>query len=174
MNKLTIPTILAATVMVAGIFAFMPVEQASTVHTTIQATTAQIQSVDSTAADFAVTTDDELRISSSDAYQLIGLTCTWTDPQGTLDVPAGAITVDGATATVANTVTDAASGGSTIKMLTDEAASGGYVSEGGTNSMVYDVGTLAQANANEDVDCIVTFLASGDDTITAVWTALGE
>ena len=34
MNKLTIPTILVATVMVAGIFAFMPVEQASTVHTT--------------------------------------------------------------------------------------------------------------------------------------------
>jgi len=35
MNKLTIPTILAATVMIAGIFAFMPIEQASTVHTTI-------------------------------------------------------------------------------------------------------------------------------------------
>ena len=35
MNKLTIPTILVATVMVAGIFAFAPVEQASTVHTTI-------------------------------------------------------------------------------------------------------------------------------------------
>jgi len=35
MNKLTIPTILAATVMIAGMFAFMPVEQASTVHTTI-------------------------------------------------------------------------------------------------------------------------------------------
>jgi len=34
MNKLTIPAILVATVMVAGIFAFMPVEQASTVHTT--------------------------------------------------------------------------------------------------------------------------------------------
>jgi len=32
MNKLLIPTILVATVMVAGIFAFMPVEQASTVH----------------------------------------------------------------------------------------------------------------------------------------------
>jgi len=29
------PTILVATVMVAGVFAFMPVEQASTVHTTI-------------------------------------------------------------------------------------------------------------------------------------------
>ena len=36
LNKIAIPTILAATIMVAGIFAFMPVEQASTVHTTIQ------------------------------------------------------------------------------------------------------------------------------------------
>ena len=36
MNKLAIPAILAATVMVAGIFAFMPVEQASTVHIQIQ------------------------------------------------------------------------------------------------------------------------------------------
>ena len=35
MNKLTIPTILVATVLVAGIFAFMPVQQASTVHTTL-------------------------------------------------------------------------------------------------------------------------------------------
>ena len=35
MNKLTIPAILVATVMVAGVFAFMPVEQASTVHTTV-------------------------------------------------------------------------------------------------------------------------------------------
>ncbi|GFN40476.1 MAG: hypothetical exported protein [Marine Group I thaumarchaeote] len=35
MNKLTVPAILVATVMVAGIFAFMPVQQASTVHTTI-------------------------------------------------------------------------------------------------------------------------------------------
>ena len=32
MNKLAIPGILAATVLIAGIFAFMPVEKASTVH----------------------------------------------------------------------------------------------------------------------------------------------
>ena len=37
MNKLAIPAILVATVMVAGIFAFIPVEQASTVHDTITA-----------------------------------------------------------------------------------------------------------------------------------------
>lgn len=35
MIKLTIPVLLAATIAVAGMFAFMPVEQASTVHTTL-------------------------------------------------------------------------------------------------------------------------------------------
>ena len=36
MNKYAIPTILVATVLVAGIFEFMPIQQASTVHTTLQ------------------------------------------------------------------------------------------------------------------------------------------
>jgi len=35
MSKKLIPTILVVTVLVAGIFAFMPVEQASTVHTSV-------------------------------------------------------------------------------------------------------------------------------------------
>jgi len=34
MNKIVIPALLVATVMVAGAFAFLPVEQASTIHTT--------------------------------------------------------------------------------------------------------------------------------------------
>ena len=38
MNKLAIPAILLATVMVAGIFAFSPIEKATSVHTTITAT----------------------------------------------------------------------------------------------------------------------------------------
>ena len=52
MNKLAIPAILVATVMVAGMFAFMPVEQASTVHDTILAGTAQfsIQTANGNAA----------------------------------------------------------------------------------------------------------------------------
>jgi len=44
MNKLAIPAILVATVMVAGIFAFMPVQQASTVHTTIIQNAKNLQS----------------------------------------------------------------------------------------------------------------------------------
>ena len=39
MKKIVIPAILAGIVLVAGIFALMPVEKATTVHTTIQTTT---------------------------------------------------------------------------------------------------------------------------------------
>ena len=46
MNKLAIPAILVATVMVAGIFAFMPVQQASTVHTSGTITTASDADID--------------------------------------------------------------------------------------------------------------------------------
>ena len=41
MNRLVIPSILAITVLVAGIFALMPVEKASTVHTSIIAAAAR-------------------------------------------------------------------------------------------------------------------------------------
>ena len=36
MNKFTIPAILAVIIFVAGIFAFVPIDEASTVHTTLQ------------------------------------------------------------------------------------------------------------------------------------------
>ena len=46
MNRnLFIPAILTATVLVAGIFAFMPVEQASTIHTTVLAGTTELRTV---------------------------------------------------------------------------------------------------------------------------------
>ena len=48
MNKLVIPSILAATVLVAGIFSLIPVQKASTVHSTIQAATTKLTSVTKT------------------------------------------------------------------------------------------------------------------------------
>ena len=45
MNKLTIPAILTATIMVAGMFAFMPVEQASTVHLSAAGASTQLKTV---------------------------------------------------------------------------------------------------------------------------------
>ena len=42
MNKFLIPAILAATVLVAGVFALAPMEEASTVHTQIQASSVDL------------------------------------------------------------------------------------------------------------------------------------
>jgi len=57
MNKLTIPAILVATVMVAGIFAFMPVQQASTVHTSGTITIANDAITAAKIADNSITAD---------------------------------------------------------------------------------------------------------------------
>ena len=50
MNNFTIPVILSATILLAGIFAFMPVDQASSVHATIIEGTAGYQCVTKTFA----------------------------------------------------------------------------------------------------------------------------
>ena len=76
MNKLTIPAILVATVMVAGIFAFMPVEQASTVHDTIQANTVQLVRVTEISANFPADIDDglDMEVASDNPFCLVALT----------------------------------------------------------------------------------------------------
>jgi len=40
MNKIVIPVILTVTILIAGIFAFMPIDKASTVHSTLQSSSA--------------------------------------------------------------------------------------------------------------------------------------
>jgi len=52
MKKVVIPTILAATILVAGMFAMMPVQKAATVHSSIgQLTILELADADSDAAD---------------------------------------------------------------------------------------------------------------------------
>ena len=46
MMKIALPILLAGIVMIAGIFAFIPIDKATTVHTTIQST--QLNNIDST------------------------------------------------------------------------------------------------------------------------------
>ena len=50
MKKYTIPSVLVAIVLIAGIFAFMPINEASTVHTTIQNSQLQIKTATDTTA----------------------------------------------------------------------------------------------------------------------------
>ena len=72
MNKLTIPAILVATVMVAGIFAFMPVEQASTVHKSAAGQGLQSVTV-ATAAD--VDGESDIAVLTCDApFQVLSIT----------------------------------------------------------------------------------------------------
>ena len=75
MNKLTIPAILVATVMVAGIFAFMPVQQASTVHDTIIASTTDIRQIQQTIVfDATAAVDNDLiRISSAEPFEILSI-----------------------------------------------------------------------------------------------------
>ena len=174
MNKLTIPAILVATVMVAGIFAFMPVQQASTVHDTIIDENTQIISVDSTAADFAYTDDDELRISSSEPYQLIGVTCTnddIADVDATVDFANLVVTVDGsADATVIDQANVDVDDAVDVQKWLDDGAD--YVSEGGTNSIVIGLGAITGEDGDEDINCIVSVLTQEGSTVTAIWTAV--
>jgi len=176
MNKLTIPAILAATVLVAGIFAFMPVEQASTVHDTIIGENTQIISVDSTAADFAYTDNDELRISSSEPYQLIGVTCTnddSADADAVVDFPNLVVTVDGSVdVTDVNSVNVDVDDVVDVQKWLDDGAD--YVSEGGTNSIVIGLGVITGEDGDEDINCIVTVLTQEGSTVTAIWTVVVE
>ena len=77
MNKIIIPSILAATILVAGMFAFMPVQKASTVHTTIQSTI--LQSV--AKSDTDVATGDALTLTCTAPFVVHAINV---DADGTL------------------------------------------------------------------------------------------
>jgi len=70
----TLPAILTATVLLAGMFAFIPVEQASTVHTTIQGSqgTVSIDTVDATAVE--LDDNDEIEITAANAFCVVSMT----------------------------------------------------------------------------------------------------
>ena len=76
MNKLAIPAILVATVMVAGIFAFMPVQQASTVHTTIQDTTANLLELTATGVTPATGATDTATWTINEPFRVVNIIAT--------------------------------------------------------------------------------------------------
>ena len=77
MNKIAIPAILVATVMVAGMFAFMPVDQASTVHLSGTATLAASQGTI-----VAIDTVDLAFVDLATGDVVIALTDTVNTPDG--------------------------------------------------------------------------------------------
>ena len=72
MTKIIIPSLMVATILVAGIFAFMPIEQASTVHNTI--TSALVGKVVEGGPDASTTSAETFTLTCTADYTLMGLT----------------------------------------------------------------------------------------------------
>jgi len=142
MNKLTIPAILAATVLVAGIFAFMPVEQASTVHTTL-ATSADNTALSTDVGDASAGTIGGSLTAGIEAVetQIAALVTT-----------GNAAEVAGTTASSTLTPIAAAAAGTGIAYITVDVTSANTLVTGGADTIVVSSGatvlcTLATAVA---------------------------
>ena len=196
MNKIAIPAILVATVMVAGMFAFMPVEQASTVHTsaaTQQASMKILQGEDTTAVAAANDNDEaQITIQARDAaaagvpftIKSIIVCATTSDDAGaagdvlteTLTIDGDAILAEGGGALTQVSIAD----GDTITACVDivaaiEGANAGDIgdisSDGGT--VVFGVDLVEFDTTPDQINSVkVVVIAQGDATTVFVDAAL--
>jgi len=123
MNKLVLPTILTAIVMVAGIFAFIPVEQASTIHNTVLNVGID-DLVDATDQNANNLNDDVEIIATAANAGIACVTITVRDDAGGNPDPAVDIIIDGITVASPNP-------GDGLDTVVDECAA---ISAGGTVS----------------------------------------
>ena len=119
MNKFAIPAILLATVMVAGLFAFAPVEQASTVHTSGTITLESDADIDAILADTDATLPAEhAALPSTTEVSDIGAATTLTAPGSLLIAgTAGIAYVTCSGFTTVSTPDDLAVGGRVFDVL---------------------------------------------------------
>ena len=180
MKKLAIPAILTVTVLLAGIFAFGPVEEASTVHTTILASNTEIVSVaavdlSNAGADFSCDNNaDDGTITftldaGTDSAELISLYVITSEATDAGDFLAIDINADGTELMNAGTL-DADPAGST-EMLTqfDTAGADGPSGNLGpvafSNTLTVDV-ACTFGNGTLDYTVVGIFRAPGGATIT--------
>jgi len=168
MNKLTIPAILAATVLVAGIFAFMPVEQASTVHTTglftfgagsITAGTIAIGAVDADAlatdavteiTDAAEVQTGTSAISSGNVGGDVDVTVF--DISGTTDIARGTICViitDGGADTATGLV-EVLAGGTVVTLINNANSEAGACASFATDRLV--IQSPGEATGTDEIE----------------------
>ena len=174
MNKLTIPTILVATVMVAGIFAFMPVEQASTVHTTIQDTQLTFKTTTDTQA--TVTAGQIITIDLDAPFTLVSLSVSCTQGvsatacAGDEDMDLVSYTVDGSQANTLTitAVTGAGGPGTSTVVIGSSGALAGAGITAADNITILMANDIASAGTGDfDITVSVTVLVEGDTTVAA-------
>ena len=73
MHKILIPAILTVTILIAGVFAMAPIQEATTVHTTIIGSTVKVFELGAIAAG-ALAAFDVFTIDCNADYQVVGLT----------------------------------------------------------------------------------------------------
>jgi len=174
-TKVTIPALLTITVLVAGIFAFMPVDEVSTVHTTILAATTGIACA-TEAVDMGAEIDDDTILFTFD-QPIILFSMEFNGDANLLgdDLGFDAITIDGANA-IANL--------GVFEEVLDDTPDLNWIEEGPwQTSNVYVGATItmtADDNGAEDVDAnddfTVTFCGlvenagnfDGDDVLAAI------
>jgi len=191
MKKLAIPTILAATIMVAGMFAFMPVEQASTVHTSGTTTLATGGIGVGDIADNAITADaldaaGATQISDAvdaDNISVVGLEA---NAIGATSIATNAITAAAIVDAIAPQVvplaacanlfdTDITGGGVTATMNKDFTL---YVLATGTNGLTLTItgitgGTYVHTFATNNLSHSFALHAVADEIITLVGSTAG-
>jgi len=175
MNKIIIPSLLVAVVAIAGMFAFTPVEQVSTVHTLVQ--DEMVTFVNVVSNDFDVTSGDIMTVNSATnrPFQVFGMQCVTADAEQAEDIDVMTTRIGtantgiaGAPATSMNDPGTSTTAGLRVNMMPTNAA-GSFVVPAG-QSLFFTIPTTADGD-NDDNDSLVCNLqikAASDAAITAV------
>jgi len=151
LNKVVIPAILAVTISIAGIFAFIPIDKATTVHTTLLSDTAE-----------------EVRDQDRYVFWEIDATTTITDfiliPDSDVDI-GGNVTV-----TLLGNVTSGA-GSSTVNCQT---ASGGDLTISTALNTIDDIGIILNSALPSDCESLQADVADGDHIIISLLVDITE
>ena len=162
MKKIVIPVILAVTISIAGIFAFMPIDEATTVHTTLQSAS------DATTQTTTITDDiaEEVRDQDRYAFWEIDAATTITD---FILIPDTNVDIDGnLTATLVDV---GPSGSSKVDCRT---ASGADLTISGGLDSINTVGEILTSALPDDCESIQADVANGDHLIISLQIDITE
>ena len=162
LNKVVIPVILAVTISIAGIFAFMPIDMASTVHTTLQSSSAATNQTTTITDDIA----DEVRDQDRYIYWNIDATATITDM---ILIPDTDVDIDGII-----TVTLVDEGASSFSLVNCQDAGGANLQINAALDTINDVGTIDSFTLPDDCESIEVDVANGDNIIISLLIDITE
>ena len=156
MNRVFVPAILGIVILISGIFAFTPVEQASTSHVTVQTDAVDLVEISSAVCNItgAATCDLTIDLDNGVSGYLLSFEIDHTDggTQGQDDVPTfAAITIQ----TVAGT--DPADNADSTTRL------GQTIIGAAGNDITLNVGTAGEFDDGDTVEFILRMLISADD-----------